>query len=159
MPRGHYDRSHLKAKRAAVKAGKAAQTATVAAGIALSAKSASHQAASTPIPDTGPLREQLVSLTQTRGALCNNQVAFNAALVGLIDAEITAIVKSMAAWREAVYPNGTTTAVAKAPTVLTSTATGSVVPGLTPLAGPPPAPLPFTPQAVQELQKSVGQAS
>jgi hypothetical protein len=36
MPRGVYDRSHLKAKKAATKAEKAAQTATVAAGIALS---------------------------------------------------------------------------------------------------------------------------
>jgi hypothetical protein len=100
-----------------------------------------------------------VSLTQTRGALCNNQVAFNSALVNLIDGEITAIVRSMSAWREAAYPVPAGTVPKTVATIGNAVQMASAMPGLASQGGPPPAPLPFTPQAVQELQKSVSQGS
>lgn len=156
MPRGQYDRSHLKAKRAAAKAAKAADTATTAAGIALSTK------ASTASPEKHghnvvELYSHLASLVQARTALGSAQIEHNPAMLSNIDGEISGTVASMKIWRESTFPSLTD---AKMPAEQAAPAKTRSAPLPAPITGavpPPPAPLPFTPQAVQEVLKSAGQ--
>ena len=159
MPRGQYDRSHLKAKRAAVKAAKSAATATVAAGIAISKANGPRNQSTVEsyrptagYVDMAQLREQLNTLVDARFKLCANQVSHNDTLIGFIDGELTSIVRSMATWRESLYPS---TPVVAAPKTVPVAVQG---PQFATQGSPPPAPLPFTPQAVHEAMKSAGQA-
>lgn len=168
MPRGIYDRSHLKAKRAAKKEGK------------VPGMVASPIAATSPMPKTtrvekvqqeqqpdvlvcgsvDQLYRHLSSLTATRIGLSDQQANHNEELVGHLDREISDTVSSLRSWRESNFPSvqkaqKVATAVAPHPTIHPPTATPLPAPvpaSIVPSSATPP-PLPFTPQAVQEILK------
>ena len=161
MPRGVYDRSHLKAKRAATKATKEAGKATAAAALALSAapkKSAPVSGGQIGGGDVQELYQHLASVTETRVRIAGQQVGHNEQLLRTIDSELSETISSLKSWREGRFP-GQQKAVAapvEAPPV------SPRVPAPAPVAAPAPAPvpapvsappLPFTPQAVQEVVK------
>jgi hypothetical protein len=170
MPKGVYDRSKAK-KKASTEKTFATATAPVPTKRAYK-KAATQQLApkatallDTPTVSQAPheLYNHIQILSQTRANL-SGVGDHNPAVLGALDSEIQNTVVSLKNWREANYPTTTVTAktdngtvtkqipviaetpVAKAPVVQQAAPAPYVPPT-------PPAPLPFTPQAVQDVLK------
>ena len=183
MPRGVYDRSALKAKRSATKATKAANKAVVAAEMAITKSKAKADGPVTGYAQAqgglsesyGSLGSDIVSLRTHLSHLVaawekiagNTQGQHNPALLAVFDSEIIATVSSLKTWRESTFPSAEKKATA-APAAAPAAAPTKVAAPLSPPAPAPmpaqvqqgaaPAPLPFTPAAVQEVMKQAGQA-
>lgn len=163
MPRGQYDRSHLKAKRAAAKAAKSATKATVAAEMVLSkSKSyASKEYDATPEKpvshDIYELRKQIECLAAALEKISNNtQSQHSPTLLTAFETEIIATLGTMKTWREAAFPvaeKKAPAAPAAAPAPVATKPATPPMPAPLPATGVAPAPLPFTPAAVQEVMK------
>lgn len=170
MPKGVYDRSKAKKKASTEK------TTAVAAAPALLTKRAYKKAATTqlvskaavldtPTVSQGPhdLYVHLSNLTAARTSLSGGGADHNPQVLGSVDAEIQATITNLRTWREAAYPapvvisakTEVTVAKPAAPAVETAKAVpvaqqAAPAPYVPPT---PPAPLPFTPQAVQDVLK------
>lgn len=153
MPRGVYDRSKLKAKRAA---------AQPAHGASKTTKPVSHSAGSygagqsTGITASGSgssvldLHTHLVQLTQTRVQLSGQNIAHNQQLLTTIDAELAATISSLRSWRQSRFPEDAkaerTAELGQGPQAMSE---AQVPQPQQPQAQTAPAPLPFTPANVQ----------
>jgi hypothetical protein len=168
MPRGVYDRSKSKAKRAAVSTG--------ATPAAIEAKPAKKWTRKTKILPGNPesisfsgtasgragtsvteLYTHLGQLTQTRAALTSPSASHNEALIGEVDRELSQTIASLRTWREGSFPIAQAEKQSpQSSPAMTSpkfTQPAPVAPASGPNAGSLP-PLPFTPQAVQEVMKN-----
>lgn len=182
MPRGVYDRSHLKTKKAAagaapapiVKSAPMAKAATKgslkkakAKGVTGGSLGATAYPAPAGVGGTAPhdLYQHLASLTQARGAIAATQVGHNETLLGAFDGELIATVKSLTLWREGRFPSSAPKEEIKAAPA--PKAAAPVVQTTAPVAPPAPVPapvvqgggsppLPFTPATAAEVMKSAG---
>lgn len=168
MPRGVYDRSKSKAKRDAEKAAQNASSLSPGPGKKTKGKQAKSvsAAAKTATVATGQiggernveLYRHLQEMNALRAGLVG-PAGHNENLLAVVDGEIIETVKTLKSWRERAYP----TASAPGPTA-PSNGTAKTAPVPAPMPAPtaapaqtpgvPAPPLPFTPQAVQELQKT-----
>lgn len=178
MPRGVYDRSHLKTKKAATPAStpapvvKAAKVAplkavkTVSKKVQKAVSGSGFTAYAEPVPSTLPhdLYHHLASLTQSRGTIAATQVGHNQQLIDAFDKELADTIKSLRIWREARFPTSAPVKVEVEQVVKTSApVVAAPAPApiqAAPAAPPAPAqsapPLPFTPATAAEVMKTAG---
>lgn len=149
MPRGVYDRAAAKARRVAKTKPASADNAPIA--VKAKGRRSSKSVTSATVSDISPLEGYLQTLLAARESLTRTQIEHNAALVNTVDQELFAVMASFRSWREDTYP----TIKADEPSQPSQKANKT-----TPSVGsnPAPAPLPFTPQSVQEALKQTGQA-
>lgn len=160
MPRGVYDRSKMKAKRAAEAAAAGTAPAAEKKSYKKVGRPAGVRAAPVTAISSNPIQElyqHLEVLRLTRVGLSQPSMEHNPNVLQSIDGEITATVTSLKNWRESRFPtsNGKHEALGqgsqqKEKTSISTPAPAPVQPGV----GVPP--LPFTPAAVQEVMKSGG---
>ena len=174
MPKGVYDRTKTAAERAANKASKktvqkvagpqvtkafVAKEAAPQEKIQSSYNSQSYESDAS----IANLRQHLATLVAARSALTASNVEHNPALVAELDKETSGVISSMSTWREKhfpvvvaprnpVVPRQVTPEIEAAMNKAAAAVQGRA---LTPAV--PPAPLPFTPQAVLEVQKQASQ--
>lgn len=149
MPRGIYDRAAAKAKREGKSPAKESKPKSVAKPSKTTAEDSAEVPGIVYNENIFGLRSHLDTMLKARAALTGTQIEHNPVLVRQVDAEITETISTLANWRKAQFPPE-----AKAEEVTESK------PGpkaFTPIAAPTaaPAPLPFTPQAVQDAIKQV----
>jgi hypothetical protein len=160
MPRGHYDRTKSKAKKAA-----AAVSAAPHAAPSFAAPKTVKAAAPVSAVQAGDVVElygHMRELTAARSALSAPGADHNPSVLKAVDGEIESTVKSLSNWRETKFPTTIAAkeeikpplpaprpAVAQVAPVPVSAQPGFIAPA--PLPAPP---LPFTPTAVQEALKN-----
>lgn len=186
MPRGVYDRSKMKSKKAASK-----EAATAPAALSAAPQKKTWKSKPGPKPkrkpiftgtagtvsasiggmaaDVNELYQHLHSVTQARVQIGGQQAAHNEQLLATIDGEIAGTVTSLKIWREQRFPVLPTAEKQEASKEEPKKAAAPASNGGTQHAAPAPAPvpqvtpgappLPFTPAAVQEVMKNAGQPS
>lgn len=173
MPRGVYDRSKKKdsAAVAAPKAPKAAKVTKALKGqldLPVLAKVSEDVQATDSVgyksynPAPHDLYTHLTTLTQARLTVNSQQSAHNETLLSAIDSELIETTKALRVWRESRYPAEVKVAKVVEPAKVevkeTPVAAAPALPAFpqpisAPVAAIPAPPLPFTPQAVQEVMK------
>jgi hypothetical protein len=168
MPRGQYDRSHLKAKRAAGKAAKSATKASAAAEMVLSKVGAQKAPKASDTVSGGTdildLRSHLSALVNAWEKIAGNtQGQHSPTLLSSLEGELVATVGSLKTWRESAFAQpAAEEPVKKAPAAPAAAPAPAMKAASLPPAPLPvpvsvaPAPLPFTPAAVQEVLKQAG---
>jgi len=158
MPRGVYDRSKSKAKREAEKATAQATGKPVAKKTwsrRPKAAAAASAAAPTPKISSSPVKELYDHLEVLKGArvdLAQPNLEHSPLALQAIDGEIISTITAMKTWREGRFPahqpvksNGEEKTAKAAPSPAPAPVSAPVSTGVPPL--------PFTPQAVQEVMK------
>jgi hypothetical protein len=169
MPRGVYDRSKIKAKREIEKAvsplsaptkGKKAKQVKQAKGVS-AASSATEARVEISSAKNAELYKHLQEMNSLRAGLVG-PAGHNDQLLGVVDGEIIETVRTLKGWRESTFPDKSdqkmpaatapNQGMKAAPAPVQAPIGAAHVPAPAPVAPTPP--LPFSPQAVQELQKA-----